>query len=687
MSTSVVIIDPDSRHAYLMVRQLRDSHGDLECVIFSSTEEFLGRCGVLSTKKTPSPEELSPNGVLGSLPEQEAGDISTAKWLPQQPISMFIISIETIQSHNISEFAQGLLRETAQKRLWKSDDSPPKIMLLDYEGEAKPISSFQSPMISDLVYKPVDWQLFSQKIDIALGLSKGKSTHIYAQDTEFHIKIARERVVEQISDFGFVMRSQESVPQGSFGYFYFPRDLDPGRKGFTARCLLNRPHPELPGMMQTYFSFFGLSEVMSHTVRDFIIKGKRMGVHFDSSFDKVLTDYQARLEAQPRNFIIIEMNPKYRETIRSLLIENFQDVNVFECSSYQDFLRDYLDVGKKPKPMLDLTTPLCSIGGDQLKITVGVSELSIEAFSHETTADNLIFGYEASKFLADKKFWLNLMGADDRQRIHELLAYALTGQATEIVVTIQLANEKQKAIRIRDLGFVGKLRRSSEIKLELTDVTKDKIREELSASEHKVSHFDGIFIAGEFVGKESSAWLDALRKKLLLKGMVARKSRLPFFVFLNEDIDRTPEDYKDYGFDEFIFRPIDRSQLLKRIRLHFPFLKMKPNVHILLEFMNRQFPAFLARDAVLEQIAEYGIKIRSEKAHGEGAYFTLFHPLFVDEHDNVMHIRSYYDRDHPKQKGYFETYFSFFGVRDSFLKKIRRWIREYYASKAAKQEN
>jgi hypothetical protein len=671
LNKNIIIIDSDSRHSLLIARQLRQTHPDFACESFTSIEDFQNKYFV---------------PVVADSKLVEAGGDGGNIRAHMRFINLFIISSDLHSSRDMSTFLKSLIQGTIDHKLWENLETPPRVMLLDYEGEAHPLHDFQLPEVSDLVYKPIDWQLFSQKLDIVLGTSKGRSTHIYAQQAEFRVKIAKAGVVEQVADFGFVMRSPGTLQPGTFGYFFFPREMDKSREGVVARCLFCRPHPEHKAMFQNYFSFFGMPDGMKTSIRNLFMEQKKQGQKYDTSFDRMMQEYQARLEDKPKNFIIVEMNAKYREVIRLLLEENFENVVVHECSSYQDFLRDYLGVGAKQKAPLDLVTPLSSFAGAGLAFTVSLDSQALEKISPEPSGAGLICGHEAQKLLADRKSWLSLMDVDDRLRVSELVAYATSGEASEVTIDLQTAAGKRKAVTISVALDGRKPRLAGSIDFILRDVTKEKMVEAMSQGVGNGIRIDGFFLAGEFVGKESSAWLDALRKKLILKGMVAAKSRLPFFIFVNDDIVKTPEDFKDYGFDEFIYRPIDRSLLLKRMRLHFPFMKMKPNVMIPLEFVNKQMPVYVARDVTLEQVAEYGIQIRYPRSIGLGQYFSLFHPIFLDENGDSMVIRSYYEREHPVHKEQIECYFSFFGVDDGFLKRIRRWIREDYAIKSAKSE-
>ena len=96
--------------------------------------------------------------------------------------------------------------------------------------------------------------------------------------------------------------------------------------------------------------------------------------------------------------------------------------------------------------------------------------------------------------------------------------------------------------------------------------------------------------------------------------------------------------------------------------------------------------AEVGRPIDMEQVAEYGIAVRNKKPMQPGTILNFHSRLLTDPGTGRGAIaRCYGFEEHPTEDGQFLLHFTFYGIQDNGLKRIRKWIREEYVQEKSKE--
>ncbi len=163
----------------------------------------------------------------------------------------------------------GLAEVLRKARLIESRESLTVTVLGDERSRLRP-GDFRLKNVQDFLFKPLDRKMVLAKASLlAKGLvATTDSVDLAYRKADQPGRIAKEVLMEELSEFGLQVRHETPLREQTFLRFFSPAFLERG-EGILGRCLYSSKDPDT-GLYHCFFSFFGVTDAQLKHIRNWI---------------------------------------------------------------------------------------------------------------------------------------------------------------------------------------------------------------------------------------------------------------------------------------------------------------------------------------------------------------------------------------------------------------------------------
>ena len=155
--------------------------------------------------------------ALGKRPDTEKAAADAAK----KPLDVIIFRYDLVGPKSPNPWVTKTAALLQKASYWPAENRP-KFIAVRRDADNLEKALFNHPFIDDLLCIPLDRLIFLQKVELVLGLPKKASpSHLFVQETDEKIEIAKRMQLERVSDLGFAMANPFPLKPGTLGHFYF----------------------------------------------------------------------------------------------------------------------------------------------------------------------------------------------------------------------------------------------------------------------------------------------------------------------------------------------------------------------------------------------------------------------------------------------------------------------------------
>lgn len=257
----VLIVDIDTKEMRTIKQILESRDGHTVAIASTATTEESGTSPPVVVPSS-SPEQDSPNQHLLLY----ASSVDTmAKMLNEQRINLVFVGTRILDDtpENWVKRVRGMVNRAENKAV--------SICFLNHLEDPASIRNFISPDIADVIVLPIDAPLFIQKFDLwVTGKVNSSDRQLYALQTKSPIDVAVISSIEEISEFGVVVKTTLPVQVGECVVFYAEAFAESGRGEAIGRCYSVSPHPTEKAFSIASFSYIGVMPSTLRSVRKWV---------------------------------------------------------------------------------------------------------------------------------------------------------------------------------------------------------------------------------------------------------------------------------------------------------------------------------------------------------------------------------------------------------------------------------
>ena len=642
----------------------------------------------------------------------------------QKKIGLFIVDADLMGPRPLS-WLENLKDITREKAPFLFGEEEAKVLVMAYEGGFPKIQIFQCDYVDDLILKPVDKTLFQQKVEILVSDSQRITpSFLFRAKTKELIEVGYDVEIDEISEFAVGIRSLDPVEIGTFATIHADLFGEKADRRLIGRVYECGPHPVREGEYLARFSLLGLKPNQVSAIRHYIranqtsmrtkiwsppgppIRTKR--ISGPGARTAVIAngddgpDGNALRSARTYKVAIIDMNLEAREEARSILESVFKNIDVRSFSSLTRLSEEIkkLTVKKAGEKVLtprdqgediDIGTLLEGELSERKRVTLYLRGKTHELLRFEPVIkkSEVVFGQPADHWLVNPDRFKSSINPGDRGIVEEFLSCIESGASGSILFRLELARGRMVFLEASGrLDKTGSIDGSPVIQLDLDELSAEEWRQKnqviegsgVEGKEIKPEdfQFDAILIDSAFLQSGPAKWLEGF-VELLRQNRVLKSTDSPPKVFVMADPrpETRIESFRVNGICDFLFKPLDRRLLIQKFHAAIPTLVLTREIDPQ-PWLPTELPALLGKDALMEELSEYGLVIRHPTPFDPRVFVRFFTTLFGED---VWILGRSYSSEPIEDSADYRCQFLFFGHSDELLKKIRRWIREDYVAR------
>ncbi|MBK7891678.1 MAG: hypothetical protein IPJ84_12820 [Bdellovibrionales bacterium] len=697
-----VLISSDNRLAVQLRAWFREFTQEPYLESFPSIESFEAKYGEPIKRAAITIDDKDK--VDGEKSERSRAE-ELEREAETSPMRLFLCDLDAIQSRPLDWIVEKrkLLVELghAIEQTPNNPVPPTRIMVLGYEDPHLRPDRFRHDLIDDMVIKPLDQQLFMQKVELLLAEKADIApSFLFRAQTKMPVEIGKDAVIDEISDFAISVRNPTSLSTGIFAQIH----ADVFGEGYTGGRVLGRVyasvrHPQFENQWLIRFSLFGISNLQLGELRRFLraraIPGRARPPAAKAKKEKLPPKYRVA---------VIDLDRDELSLLQTTVEENFDRTAAVAFPSYTRFLAGLIKlsesqiatIGTHDEPIAD-DSPLEpehieeAFPFDFIRMIVDAPELTVKRFEPPLLGGIPFLGWTQAEWMSKGKGWLDIVPKADADDCSEFLTYtqgggqAITGirliHKNGLILYAELKGRLQTVTSNESAGSTEK---RSELVLEFRPIDKTTWME-LNRMAHRgqtaeAYRFDAIIIDGSLIRTDCDTWLGSLHQAMVKARVIEHGEPLPRILVLGEEDSRvSPALFAHRGISDFIFKPLDRKLLTDKLATCVPELSRSMPLDGP-QFMPCELPAQLCKTAEMEELSEFGLTINHPTPFRPRTFMRFFSPLFGEQSGGVIGrcvISKAITGDTPK----FSCQFIFFGASAELHQRIRNWIREDYVNR------
>lgn len=591
-------------------------------------------------------------------------------------VDLIIFGINSILGSSSLDWVTKTATLLKKAHLWPEENRP-RFIVTRYEEDAKEKSNFSHPFIDDMLCLPFDRLIFLQKVEVALALPKKTSpSFLFVQEANESIEIAKRVVIEKFSDMGFAMSNPAPLLPGTPAHFYFQYPGQTPLQDIDAKVTLSLPHPEKDDEHLVFFHFFGLKKERLKDVRAYLGR--------DSGYKSVLNPNTDEFAYNPDNIFISEEDKKQKTVVvidpeekscqstTETINDQLGNVRTVSDTSFYMFFKNYVskeaESDKAPPSTPD------DFFKNPISLLINLEDERIQMPLTPPNDEDLLFGYEAKALFSDPQGWLKLFQNEISRKIltESLRLIKSTNRAQKLIeVTTQDGSLKNTACEfiLEDGGLSFRI-----------NISPPDSKTLLGKKIEPLASLEALVIDYHLLPENIDAFMTGLKDSLDKEGIPSPKEG-PALIVTTEDSKfvKTKGLMSSRAF-ALLYKPVETRRLSYLISqaIGSPFtINSFENIG----WKTDKVPAKLARPAQVVEFSEFGATVKLSKKLKLGSMFYLFKSIYSNAPGQNLCCRVYSSEENDAEKGTFLNHMVYFGITDNFLKFIRSYIREAYASK------
>jgi len=601
--------------------------------------------------------------TTGTSAIAQGGEVPS--WIKAEPLaaneehqlSMIVSKIEFLGSKQIPLMEK--TRDLFIERKICTKEDPTVFVLTTFEDPQFKIKDLEDRILSNIIFKPFDKLILAQHLTFAIDGRHPPSKYTIAnQKMTAHVEMLKEVQMVAVSEIGFVTASNRPIEKGKISKYYGSQFVSERQKSLMAVTVDCRQVPDKTDEYLCSFLYFGAGPSQLSTMRKNL---RAKPTDFDQKWETLLSDVTR--SNRPIGAVMIDEEPAICDEIIDSLKRNFEPFQFTKYQSLTEFLTE-LDpklVDSKAEPPPPKAFPPSVVAEFIFDQTGGkIEEIKT------TSKDPVIFGKKIADIIALGTFWSHALG-------QELLAKWKEWLNTPKDITLCLKIEKN-TYYIKPSN-INRDATTKKITVKFDELSTQDRTQFILNNSRIPKNTDLIFISHRFLqSTDGEKWL---KIKEVLKLRSGNQEFQPRIILLAAK-EYTDAELVQYGsiVSDILYKPIDRSYLLRKVRVWNPELKVLSddvNIGTIAHTEN----IFTASPVQISEISEAGLVMQYYRAISLGSFrdFVLWQPYEIGA-PRVIATCNY--TEETSQKGIFNNHFVFFGMTDQFLKTIRIWIRDNY---------
>lgn len=646
----VYILEDDQKFQKEMVDAIISIDPQIQIRLFSTLEKFAAWVKFMMT-----------TGV-SSIPQ--GGE--TPSWLPpvqlseneQHQLAMVISKVEYLGSKQIPLMKK--TRDLFISRNICTKEDPTAFVLTTFEDPMFKIKELEDRILNNIIFKPFDKLILTQHLTFAIdGRHPPSKYAISNQKTAAIVEMLKEVKMVAISEVGFLTTSNRKLEKGKVSKYYGNCFVGEKQKSLMAVTVDCKEVPDKTDEFLTSFMYFGVNPEQVSSIRKNI---KTKKTNFNHKWEEIFSD-SSRFN-RPLGVVLIDEEPSHSDEMVDTLSRNFESFQFAKYQSLPEFLVE-LDP-KLVETKGEAAPPKAFPPSTEIEFIFDVAAGKIEEIKSSSKDPITVFGKRSADITTQITFWSNSLGTE---QLNKWKDWAL--KPKDIILTLKV---EKNTFYIKPKNF-QRDPKTKKISVKFEELSTQERSDYVLANSKIPQHTDLVFVSHRFIKNEDhEKWL---KIKDLLKQR-SKQSNFNTILIMIGDKGYSDSDLVLYGkiVNDIIYRPIDRSYLLKKVRIWFPELKTK-EADLKTPTMEHIEEIFTASPVQISEISEAGIVMQYYRAISLGAFreFILWQPHEVGA-PRMIGTCNY--NEETSQKGIFNNHFIFFGMTDHFLKSIRVWIRDNY---------
>lgn len=675
--TVIIVIDPTGQQFKPLVQILAKIDAQLKPVwvpsfkhmtdwfkenIVDKQEEILQQRQLQAQAATQ--EGAPPSAASAKPPASEQED---ANWVV---VPLIVINSQVLRAEHFPLLEKIQLFLKSKKA--SPTDRTTKILLTAHEGEDIQIEQYVLPIIQNILYAPFDEAITRNRLKWAIEGSEAlKSEGLNSIEAFTPVEIVKRVEVERVSELGFRTINDSDLSGGKVAKYYGQLFSDLPGSGAFAISTRSEPHPKLPKKFSTSFAFWGISNELIKSVR------KKVRAH-KGCLNLLFVPPKPK-DVEQFSMVVIHREQVIFDRIKDQLEREFSNLKVFFCQSLTEFT-------------LAVDPALMSVSGDSGLWPIDGQEIKViyddggEIYLNETSPDLK----DDEVFLGLRKNQLDqlrqkiILNCNDTQRAQVLLNFRSdSAKHKPVTFAMRHKGEVEFVTLVGSESFAGedgKGHMKQKRRVILRKASEDEIAglSKVDAQMNVPDHLIGVFVDEYFTLKKDAEFWANFRQKLLAKENAAKTLKSIHLYSVGESaVTEYSKRDRLEGFADHFVEPIDSYYFARAIN------------HAHLKLVGRDQP--LGRDYFEEplifkaatpvkvlRLSEVSVTIRYHRVVKE-TEFRRF--LLWDSEGNVLPeliakcVASEVD---PENSSQFQVQFVFFGLIDSQLQYVRKWLLDQY---------
>ncbi|MEQ1665852.1 MAG: hypothetical protein ABL927_10790, partial [Bdellovibrionales bacterium] len=379
-----------------------------------------------------------------------------------------------------------------------------------------------------------------------------------------------------------------------------------------------------------------------------------------------------------KTVVIIEPEEEVGKNIVNYFRGEIANIDIVCEDSYYLFLKKYLI----PDRSADTATPatLSEVFSEEVTVVINVSTLNLEMILTAPAENDTFLGFDATKLFSKSQDWLSLFDENAKELFLERTHLMHTIRRTEMKFDLKHADGKPRSLQ---LVFTPE-DQSNNVRVSF-NILKPK-QNQLKHQITKLESLECLVIDYNLLSKDVDAFLTSLNSLAEKSHLRIPKEGVRVIVMVSETQKINFELlYKSKIFG-LLFKPIEIRRLLylASLAIETPFsIYTFENIG----WKTDNITAKIASNVSLVEMSEFGATLRSKQKLKPGTLLYLFNSIFANAPDQNLCARVYASEEdeESEEQGFYFNHVIYFGITDTFLKYVRAYIRDTYASNKNKE--
>lgn len=550
-----------------------------------------------------------------------------------------------------------------------------RFILTMFEDEKLKKNTLIHPLLDDLIFLPFDRLIFLQKIEMILAMPKRqRPSYLFLQEGKFDIEISKRSKLTRICDTGFSLVNPFQLRPGTTAHFFLKFPGEDASFGFYAKAHSSEKAPMEENKFLVNFMFFGLNKDETFRIKKYLSQ-KREYRPFQDDDERRFRFHEENLfltaeEKRKKQILVLDSDPNQAKALRDTIQSQIDNCVVSIETSYHLFLRKYFQKTKAE------TVPPIQVEDlfiDPIQFTVDrKNNRLIQLLTPPMKPEHKMLGFDPKNFFDRPDDWKKFFNWEDSEKIvTEVMANIREGQSVERPLVFKTANGDIKRAHGRFARGV-----TTEVRLEI-GLPPDVRGQKVDPLSPVLTTFDAVVLDGRFLAEDADSWISGLEDLMRLHRMPIPADGVKV-IALAEESEVKVKKLRDSRLFALLLKPHSMHLMLQAICI------ATKSPHSKYTFSNQgwfdiNLEIFVAQEAVLNSISEFGASITHPRPIAPGTFLYLHGSIFNEAPDSILCARFYFCEPDANQKEQFECHFLYWGINDHFLRFARTWIRENYA--------